>query len=104
MVRTFVLPTCGIFLSIGVVAAKIVVVAVDVIVVIVVAVVTVVNAVVHVVVAAVIVVVVDIADVDCPICKRDRKQRQTNPKKIPSTGDGCMLIETDIDRNIPATA
>ena len=98
MVRTFVLPTCGIFLSLGVVVAKIVVVAVDVIVdVVFVAVVTVVDAVVHVVVAAVVVVVVDIADVDCPICKRDSKQRQTNPNKIPSTGDGCMLIETDIE-------
>ena len=56
------------------------------------------------VVVVVVVVVVDIADVDCPICKRDSKQRQTNPNKIPSTGDGCMLIETDIGRNIPATA
>ena len=85
-------------------------------VVVVVAVVTVVNAVAHVVVAAVVdatrdavVFAVDavallFADVDCSICKRERKQRQTNPNKGPCTGVGCIHMETDIDRNIPATA
>ena len=57
-----------------------------------------------VVIVVVVVVVVDIADVDCSICKRESKQRQTNPNKIHRTGVGCILVETDIDRNIPATA
>ena len=57
-----------------------------------------------VVVAVDVAVVVDIADVDCPICKREKKQRQTNPNKGPCTGVGCIRMETDIDRNIPATA
>ena len=60
--------------------------------------------VVFVVVAAADVAVVDIAYADCPICKRERKQRQTNPNNSPCTGVGCIHMETDIDRNIPATA
>ena len=85
-------------------------------VVVVVAVVTVVNAFVHVVIAAVVdatrdavvfpvdAVALLFADVDCSICKRESKQRQTNPNKIHRTAVGCILVETDIDRNIPATA